>query len=336
MKKTLIIITLAAAALSLSSCAKNNVLKPNDISKRYLDSWLKIYHPDAKLEADGIYLLNDTPGTGQAIGDVEAFPYLYLTYTKTDLDGNITETTDAKVAQQIGTYDKNSYYGPIVKGRSKIEMTVGQEMMFQSMKIGGTRTAMIPGWFETTTRHKKVKEYFEEETGTDAIFTVTVVDAFKDIRKWQADSIENYIAHNFNEKVDSTKYGYYYIQTKAPDTTESFEETATVYINYTGSLLNGTIFDTTVEDRAKDGGLYSKTKSYEPVKITLAKDHKDLKLNGNNTIEGFSYCISQMKKGEKGTVIFISKYGYDYQSQNKIPSYSPLRFDVEMIGTEEE
>ena len=336
MKKTLILISVAAAALSLSSCAEHNALKTNDINKRYLDSWLKIYHPEAKLEADGIYLLSDTPGTGQSVGDPEALPFLYLSYTKSDLDGNITETTDAKVAQQLGTYDENSYYGPIVKGRSQLEMTAGQEMMFKSMKVGGTRTVMIPGWFETNKRYKKVKDYFENETGTDAIFTVTVVDAFKDILKWQTDSIENYLARNYKEKIDSVKYGYYYIQTKAPDTTEDFEETATVYINYTGSLLNGTIFDTTVADRAKDGGIYNRSKSYEPVKITLAKDHKDLKLNGNSTIEGFSYCISQMKKGEKGTVIFISKYGYDYQSQNKIPSYSPLRFDVEMIGTEKE
>ena len=336
MKKTLILISLAAAALSLSSCAKNNALMPNDINKRYIDSWLKIYHPEAKLEADGIYLLSDTPGTGQPLGDPKALPYLYLTYTKTDLDGNITETTDAKVAQQIGTYDENSYYGPIVKGRSQYEMTAGQEMMFLSMKVGGTRTAMIPGWFDTTTRHKKAKEYFEEESGSDAIFTVTVLDAFTDVLKWQVDSMENYLAHNFSEKADSVKYGYYYIQTKAPDTTEDFDETATVYINYTGSLLNGTIFDTTVADRAKDGGIYSRSKSYEPVKITLAKDYKELKLEGNTTIEGFSYCISKMKKGEKGTVIFFSKYGYDYKSQNKIPSYSPLRFDVEMVGTEKE
>lgn len=336
MKKTLILISVAAAALSLSSCAKHDVLRTNDINKRYLDSWLKIYHPDAVEEADGIYILEETPGTGQSLGNPEDLPYLYLTYTKSDLDGNITETTDAKVAQQIGTYDENSYYGPIVKGRSNLEMTAGQEMMFTSMKVGGTRTVMIPGWFNTTTRHKKAKEYFENETGTDAVFTVTVVDAFKDIRKWQVDSIERYLSHTYKEKVDSVKYGYYYIQTKAPDTDEAFGKTETVYINYTGSLLNGTIFDTTLENRAKDGGLYSKSKTYEPVKITLAEDYKELKLEGNTTIEGFSYCISQMKKGEKGTVIFFSAYGYDYKSQGKIPSYSPLRFDVEMIGTEKE
>ncbi len=336
MKKTLILISVAAAALSLSSCAKHDALKTNDINKRYLDSWLKIYHPGAVEDPSGVFILNETPGTGKSLKDPEACPYLYFTYTKQDLDGNISETTDARIAQQIGTYDENVYYGPIVTGRSAKEITAGKEKMFESMNVGGTRTVLVPGWFDTMNRYGKTKDYFENVTGTDAIFTIHVIDTFSSIDKWQVDSIERYLARNYMEKVDSVKYGYYYIQTKAPDTTDSFEETATVTINYTGGLLNGTIFDTTLENRAKDAGLYSRGKTYSPAKVTLAKDYKEIKLGGSTIIEGFSYCLSQMKAGEKGRVIFISKYGYGSSAQDNIPSYSPLWFDIEMIGLEKE
>ena len=39
-----------------------------------------------------------------------------------------------------------------------------------------------------------------------------------------------------------------------------------------------------------------------------------------------------MKKGEKGIAIFYSNMGYKDQASSNIPAFSPLRFDLEMIG----
>ena len=134
-------------------------------------------------------------------------------------------------------------------------------------------------------------------------------------------------------------YGFYYIQTQAPSDTTTIDRDATVYINYTGMLLNGDVFDTSISEVAKDAGIYSSSKSYTPMTVTLNEDYEEITTTTSSgstgsLVKGFSYCVSLMKTGEKGTCIFYSDLGYEASAQDKIPAYSPLRFDIEMIGTE--
>ena len=141
------------------------------------------------------------------------------------------------------------------------------------------------------------------------------------------------------QPVDSLKYGFYYIQTQAPSDTTTIDRDATVYINYTGMLLNGDVFDTSISEVAKDAGIYSSSKSYTPMTVTLNEDYEEITTTTSSgstgsLVKGFSYCVSLMKTGEKGTCIFYSDLGYEASAQDKIPAYSPLRFDIEMIGTE--
>ena len=340
MKKIILTASAAASLLLCASCAKVVTSGPNDANKRYFDSWIKIYHPDAQKDGLGVYIIEDKAGTGKAVGDADTYPYVYVSYTTTDLEGNISATTDASVAQQVGTYSAANYYGPQILMRTSTAMSAGLEMVVDPMKVGGTRKAVIPGWLNTTSqRFDSEKDYLDNVTGTDVIYTITVQDVISDIEKWQIDSIERYISHNFAEKVDSLKYGFYYIQTQEPTDTASFSSSATVYINYTGKRLDGAVFDTTLEKVAKDGGIYSDSKTYSTSKVTLADEYTDISMdiNGSSSslINGFSYCISQMKAGEKGICLFISSWGYGgTASGNSIPAYSPLRFEIEMLGTE--
>jgi FKBP-type peptidyl-prolyl cis-trans isomerases 1 len=39
-----------------------------------------------------------------------------------------------------------------------------------------------------------------------------------------------------------------------------------------------------------------------------------------------------MKTGEKGVCIFYSELGYKGTGKGNIPAFSPLRFEIEMIG----
>lgn len=334
MKKLFI---LASAALVLfSSCEKSGTTGLNDANKNFIDSWLMVNYPDARKEAEGIYVLSETPGTGKAVGSAEDNPYLYLNLTISDLEGNISQTSDVQLAKQIGTYKEHSYLGPSLQFRNELTMVAGLDMMTSSMNVGGVKTALVPGWLNKAVRYKNEKAYMANVSGTDAIYKVEVVDAFKDITKWQIDSIETYIKHEFKHAVDSTKYGFYYIQTQAPTDDTELGSSDKVYINYTGKLLNGMVFDTTDEIIAKDNGIYSSGKKYSKATVTLASEYTDIQLaaeggSSSKTIDGFSYCLSKMKVGEKGICIFISNLGYEGQSTGSIPAYSPLRFEIEML-----
>ena len=321
----------------MASCSKNESTGVNDSNKRFLEAWLKVNHPNAVKDGLGIYILDETPGSGKTAGKPEDYPYAYLEYTSTDLEGNIIESTEASVAKQLGSYADGNYYGPVIRLRNSTAMTAGQEMVLNSMNVGGRRKAVIPGWFNTTNfRYKSEEEYLKNVTGDDIILDVTLLDAISDITAWQLDSIYRYMVHNFKTPVDSLKYGFYYYQLEPPTDTTSFESNDIVYINYTGRLLSGKVFDTTDEKTAKDAGIFSTGSKYEPLKVTRASDYKDYSFTVGSSsagfVDGFSYCLSRMKTGEKGVCIFYSELGYKGTGKGNIPAFSPLRFEIEMIG----
>jgi FKBP-type peptidyl-prolyl cis-trans isomerase 2 len=340
MNRLSIILCAAAAATLMASCAKNETTGLNDASKRYLEAWMKIHHPEAVKNASGIYILEETSGSGKEAGDPADFPYAYVSYTASDLDGNIKESTEESVAKQLGTYDPaKNHYGPVVRLRNSTAMTAGQEMVLNTMRVGGSRKAVIPGWFNTSSyRYSSEEDYLKNVTGDDSILSVELHDVISDIDFWQIDSMARYMIRNLHSLPDSLKYGFYYIQTVPPSDTTSFDAGTSVYIDYTGSLLDGTVFDSTDEKTAKDAGIYRDGSTYSPMKVTMATEYTDISFStGSGTgsfVNGFSYCLSLMRKGEKGTCIFYSGLGYEGSGKDMIPGFSPLRFDIEMIGTE--
>ena len=333
----------AAVVMMAGSCAKEVTESKNGDNKLYLEAWMSARHPNVKPTGLGIYITEDQPGTGAAVTDDDF--YFFVRYTATDLDGNIGSTSEEKVAQQIGSYTKGDYYGPTVVLNSGLATQVGILEMIKGMKVGGTRTAVIPGWLNVTIDgdegYETGDDYFENETGTDAIYTITLTDKTDDIHKWEVDSLERYTARRMND-VDSTFYGYYYQQLKEPTDTTTLPRDTTFYINYTGRLLNGQVFDTTVEDTAKFYGVYSSSKTYEPQMVRLNETYTEITLGGSSssdgstTINGFAYCLSKMKAYEKGVCAFYSALGYGYSGNgNAIPKYAPLTFEIEIVDKPE-
>lgn len=329
-----------AAALALAAgCAKETTTYENDDTKIYLDAWMSVNHPGVDPTGLGVYIIDDQPGTGEAVTDEDY--YYFIDYTSTDLDGNISSTSDEKVAQQVGSYTKGNYYGPSVVLNSYWATQVGVLDAIKGMRVGGTRTVVVPGWLNTTLTAKenytKAEEFYKNKSGENAIYKLTLTDKTKDIYKWEVDSLERYTAHRMND-VDSTFYGYYYRQLKAPTDTTTLPRDTTFYINYIGRLLNGQVFDTTVEDTAKFYGIYSSSKTYEPQQVTLSENYTDITLGGDSssdgstTINGFSYCLSKLKAYEKGVCAFYSALGYGYNGNGSvIPAFAPLSFEIEIV-----
>ena len=138
--------------------------------------------------------------------------------------------------------------------------------------------------------------------------------------------IKDYLLDQHLEEADSLNSGVYYLRTKTGDGQE-VSSGSTVQVRYTGSLLDGTVFDTNV---GNDRPL---------LEFTVAP---------NQVIEGFLLAVQQMQVGEKGTVVIPSHAAYgqglvaipystinDFTVENatarKIPPYAQLRFDIEVV-----
>lgn len=335
-RKTFFALTMVAALFS--GCAKSSTSGKNDAAKRYFDAWLLTHYPDAKRVEPGIYIIEDEPGSGVSISDMETYPYIRAYYTSKDLQGNVKKTSVESLAKQLGTYSESSYYGPYVYFRGldylgEKNLEAGMEALLSTMKVGGKRTVIVPGWLATYSRYDTEEEYLANVSGTDCIYTIEVTDAIPDIQKWEIAEAENYMAKTYHNIPDSTGLGFYYLKIKDCVDTTSFKNGDKVYLNYTGRMLNGKVFDTTIADTAKVHGIYNPSNTYEPTFVTWGDKYEELTMGTSNSdvIDGFKKTIYGMKVGEKGAGVFISDRGYGYSgSSSAIPPYAPLVFEIEI------
>lgn len=343
MKKAIILILLAAAASA--SCTRIKSDNPNLTAQKYFDAWAQVNIPEASRTELGSYIIDEKDGDGAAIGD-ESF--IRVDYTIRSLDGTITGSTSEQIAKQIRTYSKSNYYGPRIWFRGSNYLYAGIEELIKGKHIGYQVKAAIPGWLITSERYDTKEEYVKNVSGTNYIYEFTVVDVFEDVTKFELDSLVSYVHHNYPKvnTADTTshkvnKNGLYYVQLKAPvikqPSDTAFAEGDKVKFNYTGMLLNGTVFDTTIKTTAKDSDIYSSDKTYEPTYMIWKEDYTEMTMgeNSTKTIDGFAYALHKMLPGEKGIVMFTSDYGYSYDGAgNNIPPYSPLAFLLEVEESE--
>jgi FKBP-type peptidyl-prolyl cis-trans isomerase len=103
---------------------------------------------------------------------------------------------------------------------------------------------------------------------------------------------------------ESTEDGFRLIMLKANPTGEPVKQGVSTTVAYTGYFLNGTQFD---------------------------KGEFAFSPGAGTTVVGFDRAVSKLKVGEKARAVFSSGLAYGAKSSGKVPPYSPLVFDIEII-----
>jgi FKBP-type peptidyl-prolyl cis-trans isomerase len=133
--------------------------------------------------------------------------------------------------------------------------------------------------------------------------------------------IKDFLSENGIE-AERTESGLYYMITEET----SGEKPAagdTVKVNYVGKLMDGTVFDTSFEDLAKEAGLYNPEREYGPIEIPIGK---------GRVIRGWDEGIMLLNEGSEATLFIPSGLAYGPRAAGaKIPANSSLVFDVELV-----
>ncbi len=96
-----------------------------------------------------------------------------------------------------------------------------------------------------------------------------------------------------------------------------------VKVHYVGKLLDGTVFDTSVESAAREAGKFQEERTYEPLEFTVGE---------GMVIRGWDEGLLLFPKGSKGTIYIPSPLAYGPQARSaEITENSILAFDVEMV-----
>ena len=125
-----------------------------------------------------------------------------------------------------------------------------------------------------------------------------------------AKELANYLAKNKIEAMP-TESGLYYVVTE-PGNGEKPDVGKPVTMHYTGKLLNGTVFDSSVE---RD----------QPFQFVLGV---------GQVIPGWDEGVQLMTKGEKGLLYIPYYLAYGERDMGDIPPFSNLIFEVELIDFE--
>jgi FKBP-type peptidyl-prolyl cis-trans isomerase FklB len=293
-------------------------------------------HPGVQPTGLGIYILEEEDGTGAT---VKEDGFIYADYVTTDLEGNITSYTDKQTAKQLGKYDTTSFYGPKVMSTTEGTMPAGLAEALIGMKEGGRKKVIIPSWLMSHMSYETEEEYLASSSSSaSTIYDITVRTYTDSIQLHEINLIEDYIKKNpqiFNSKMVNDTTGFYYQPLSENISTEKFEKDTTIYINYTGRLLNGLVFDTTIEKVAKDNGIYSSSRTYGPTEVNWGEKYDDLTLGSSKStvIPGFALTLWHMHPMEKGMGVFYSPLGYSFNgSGSSIPGYAPLIFEIEIVA----
>jgi FKBP-type peptidyl-prolyl cis-trans isomerase FkpA len=98
-----------------------------------------------------------------------------------------------------------------------------------------------------------------------------------------------------------------------------------VYTDYIGKLMaNGSVFDTSYEDLAREKNIFVDGRIYAPLSFVVGTA---------SVITGWDFGFKRLRPSSKAILIIPSPYGYSNQKSNaKIPENSVLIFEVDFLG----
>ncbi|WP_419241415.1 FKBP-type peptidyl-prolyl cis-trans isomerase [Cardinium endosymbiont of Nabis limbatus] len=133
--------------------------------------------------------------------------------------------------------------------------------------------------------------------------------------------ITDYLAAHHIEAT-STDSGLFYIIDQSSEGIP-VAKGKTVKVHYTGRLLDGTVFDTSVEEIAKANGCYDARRTYQPF---------EFQVGSGQVIQGWDEGLLLLKQHEKARFFIPSALAYGPQGrENKIPKNAILIFEVEVV-----
>ena len=149
------------------------------------------------------------------------------------------------------------------------------------------------------------------------------LEANQEILQSDGEKIDTYLAKN-NLKAEITGNGLRYVILKEGDGSKPGIGDS-VKVDYTGQILEGVYFDTSIEADAKKHGLFNASRQggYTPIEFQLGM---------GGVIHGWDEGLALLSKGAKAQLFIPSPmaYGAQQRSEEIVPN-SILVFDVELV-----
>ena len=306
MKQTIFTLLLLST-LGLMSCRKTQVDKDiKQYDQEQIDSYIStngitgMQRDLSGGDTTGIYYKIILPGNGVEFKYTDSISFVY---TLKSFDG-LYNSTDTIVNHYSGYVGHMSFTPLLSNGLQLIVRNV--------LKKGGSIRVLIPSRLA----------YGTKGAGSGSSSTVNTkiagnqcldyyIHAINDQKAYDDDLLIKYIAANSLSGYQKTPSGLYYKINTAGTGTVPITDNTTISITYTGTLLNGTVFD-----------------SYATTDNTgTSFEIPDMILGVQEGAK--NYCTT----GSNVSFLIPSRLAYGNKGTSKTPANSCLRFDMVVVST---
>ena len=263
-----------------------------------MDQYLKDNNITQEPTASGLYYIELVEGTGRSVKNMDIVDISYTTFL---IDNSLLYTSNEDVAKQYDVFVPDKLYGPIriMAGGSAIP---GLDEGLQMMKEGGKAELIMPS---------SINGFAENTIGPSRpysthIYTVEVIHTFDDPVAFQDSMIQAYLVANEIDSVYKTESGIYYIEERA-GTGDPIDDGDMVKLWYTGSFLDGRVFDSNLDD------------------IIM-----QLIMPAKNYIPAWDEALRLMSDSTIAKIIVPYQMAYGSAGSGDIPPYKTLIFDIDI------
>lgn len=243
---------------------------------------------------------------------------------KTDGDSVLYNSYEIGRASQL-MIPKPMYKGDLYSGIEMLSEGDSATLKINADTMAKKTGQPKPGKAKEVIYTLKVEKVIPKGKLNDQEFQAKIGAFFKveteKARKEEPVKMNAYISKN-GLKVSKSPSGLQYVITKQ-GTGEKPAVGDTVQVNYTGRLLSGKIFDTSIQDSAKKAKMADPMRKYEPIKFPVGT---------SQVIRGWDEALLLMPKGSVAKLVIPSGLGYGEQGMGPIPPFATLVFDVELLN----
>lgn len=323
-RKYLFLLLAVFGVIAFCSCEEEVDERESDELLR-LQAYMSIHYPNVQPTESGLYIIIDQEGTGAKPSDND---FLLFEYTGRNLDDYVFETTIKSTAEIYDLYSPQVHYAPRFIQYTPLVPTIikGLEEGFSYLKEGGVARFIMPSGLAYGDRsYRGLLPY------SSVIFDIVLKKTIANPEEYEQQLIDEYISENYPDLIieDAFVDGIYILES-APSTvpeaesSESIGNEETVELYYTGTFLDGWIFDTNVVEVATENDIYDSNRDYTSISVTIGE--------GSGYIEGFSLALKNLQTFTDAKILIPSKFAYGEIGSSSINPYTPLIFELNILA----
>ena len=347
---TIILLALFWAA---NSCAKQATLEADDNEKRALEAFLKIDQNNTwDAMSNGIAILMSQSGSGAVVTDTS---FIFVNITAYDIKGNYVRdrviymesssgvgmsTNDIVLAKQLGEYYNTWYYGErlLPMREDMFILTSGMRSALKGKREGDIFKVLLPTWTSDFGIYGSSRN-----AAYPIIYDIEIIKVVEDYDAYTLAVLQQYsdtyhggvgpVKETDEDSGAETIIDGLYVATIAAGDGDLLKSGDRISFNYTATLLDGFIFETSIEDVARQNRIYNSSTTYGTVvdyQITNSNSSGSVDDGTGNTVSmpsGVNRAFLQMKAGGSAYVFFSYSFGF-VNSTKQFGRLQPLVYHI--------